>query len=115
MKSLLALVCLVSAASAVPLFAGDLMFPIQRGGQPLPAKVKEVFLPEDAQLDKACGRTTLTEADTKIVGGQKASEGQFPYQISLKRSSWGGGFSHSCGGSILDANTILTAAHCADG
>ena len=46
----------------------------------------------------------------RIVGGQAAAEGQFPYQISLRRSG-----SHSCGGSIIDETTILCAAHCVEG
>jgi len=60
------------------------------------------------------GQTTLREVDTQIVGGQKAKAGQFPWQISLKRSG-SYGWSHSCGGSILDKNTIVTAAHCVSG
>ncbi|XP_032671110.1 uncharacterized protein LOC116844093 [Odontomachus brunneus] len=42
-----------------------------------------------------------------IVGGNLASPGQFPYQISLRQ-----GGSHTCGGTIIDARTIVTAAHC---
>ncbi|XP_055384116.1 chymotrypsin-1-like [Condylostylus longicornis] len=44
----------------------------------------------------------------RVVGGTDAEEGEFPYIVSL-RSSFG---SHSCGGSILNNQWILTAAHC---
>jgi trypsin len=47
--------------------------------------------------------------DGKIVGGEAAALGDFPYIVSL---SLGG--SHFCGGSLLDSTTVLTAAHCSD-
>ncbi|EDV38405.1 uncharacterized protein Dana_GF21864 [Drosophila ananassae] len=43
----------------------------------------------------------------RIVGGEDASKAQFPHQISLRNAG-----SHSCGGSIISKNFILTAAHC---
>ncbi|KAK1135836.1 Chymotrypsin-1 [Melipona bicolor] len=48
--------------------------------------------------------------ENQIVGGKDAPVGKFPYQVSLRKSG-----SHFCGGSILDARTILTAAHCVQG
>ena len=41
-----------------------------------------------------------------IVGGEAAAAGDFPYIVSLQSGS------HFCGGSLLNANTVLTAAHC---
>jgi trypsin len=49
-----------------------------------------------------------------VVGGTTAAQGQFPYVVSIVVQSTFGS-SHNCGGSILNATTILTAAHCADG
>ncbi|XP_032671243.1 chymotrypsin-1-like [Odontomachus brunneus] len=43
-----------------------------------------------------------------IVGGIKATLGQFPHQISLQNFR----NSHICGGSIIDSTHVLTAAHC---
>jgi trypsin len=42
-----------------------------------------------------------------IVGGTTAALGEFPYMVSLTHSS-----SHFCGGVLLNAYTVLTAAHC---
>ncbi|XP_076065493.1 trypsin-1-like [Oratosquilla oratoria] len=50
----------------------------------------------------------------KIVGGTETEAHEFPYQVSLQDFSWGMGF-HFCGGSIYDANNVITAAHCMDG
>lgn len=46
----------------------------------------------------------------RIVGGEETAIEEYPYQISLEYGS-----SHRCGGSILDEETILTAAHCTSG
>ena len=50
----------------------------------------------------------------KVVGGVNAQDGQAPWQISLVSSGWFGD-SHICGGSLIGAKTVLTAAHCCDG
>ncbi|KAF5286942.1 hypothetical protein FQR65_LT12401 [Abscondita terminalis] len=49
--------------------------------------------------------------DGRIVGGEDASEGEFPYQLSLQLNN----AFHICGASILSATKALTAAHCTDG
>ncbi|XP_055599208.1 collagenase-like [Uranotaenia lowii] len=53
------------------------------------------------------------EKQTRIVNGNFAVLGQFPYfaQIFLTVD----GFNSLCGGSIISNRWILTAAHCADG
>jgi trypsin len=51
-----------------------------------------------------------TEAGTSsinIVGGVAAAAGEFPFIVSLQVSG-----SHFCGGSLLNANTVVTAGHC---
>lgn len=50
----------------------------------------------------------------EIVGGQEADPGEWPWQVALVRkgdSPFNGQF---CGGSIIDRNWVLTAAHCVD-
>ncbi|CAI6243061.1 unnamed protein product [Periconia digitata] len=51
---------------------------------------------------------TPQDSSIQIVGGQAASAGQFPYIVSIQVSG-----RHYCGGTLLNANTVLTAAHCA--
>merc|ERR1712212_675957 len=45
----------------------------------------------------------------RIVGGANAGSA-IPWQVSLRNSA--SGSDHFCGGTILDANTVLSAAHC---
>jgi secreted trypsin-like serine protease len=47
----------------------------------------------------------------RIVGGANTSIATVPWQVSIQTN----GGSHFCGGSIIDASWILTAAHCVSG
>ncbi|XP_074055125.1 serine protease 27-like [Macrotis lagotis] len=57
-----------------------------------------------SDLDKVCGKPKLSG---KIMGGQSAPEGKWPWQVSLwyRRR-------FICGGSLIDSQWVLTAAHC---
>ncbi|XP_067089328.1 serine protease 27-like isoform X2 [Osmerus mordax] len=57
-----------------------------------------------AFLAKVCGQAAL---NSKIVGGQDAPVGGWPWQVSLQRSAF-----HFCGGSLINNQWVLTAAHC---
>jgi len=50
----------------------------------------------------------------RIVGGEEAADGEFPWQVSL-RSIGAVGSTHFCGGSVLNENWVVTAAHCCAG
>ncbi|KAK6171155.1 hypothetical protein SNE40_019403 [Patella caerulea] len=51
----------------------------------------------------------------RIVGGNDASPGEFPYQASLRFELDNKLFVHFCGGVLIGRNTVLTAAHCVSG
>ncbi|KAK0181219.1 hypothetical protein PV327_003521 [Microctonus hyperodae] len=44
----------------------------------------------------------------RIVNGEDAKPGEIPYQVSLQTL----GSFHFCGGSVLNKNYVITAAHC---
>ncbi|KAM6448313.1 transmembrane protease serine 2 isoform 2-T3 [Liasis olivaceus] len=58
-----------------------------------------------------CGTSNMrTSPQNRIVGGNAALRGEWPWQVSLhiKRT-------HLCGGSIITPEWIVTAAHCVEG
>jgi len=77
------------------------------------AESKRMVLPR-YPLSVLLGGKYQVIPEDKIVGGTVVEPNSLPFQISLQRRSLGG-FSQSCGGSILTENTILNAAHCVDG
>lgn len=59
-------------------------------------------------------KPTFRRGLNRIVGGQDATPGQFPYQLSFQDTSFGFDF-HFCGASIYSENWAVCAGHCVQG
>ncbi len=52
----------------------------------------------------------MGNGDERIVGGEDTEEGEFPYLVALTID-----FGIFCGGTLIDLDRVLTAAHCMEG
>jgi len=77
--------------------------------QPTPAPTQPTQ-PTQPPVEEPCGRS---QQRNRIVGGTQARQGAWPWAVILGRSR-GGRFSVMCGGTLVDEDTIVTAAHCFD-
>jgi len=62
-------------------------------------------IPTFSFLYSVCGQAPF---NNKIVGGQDATAGSWPWQVSIQSDSGG----HFCGGSLINKDWVLSAAHC---
>ncbi|XP_076153540.1 tryptase-2-like isoform X1 [Alosa pseudoharengus] len=62
-------------------------------------------------LSTATGLPHLNSRSS-IVGGEDAPPGQWPWMVYLQTTN--GMVSYSCGGSLINTQWVLTAAHCVD-
>ncbi|XP_033012388.1 chymotrypsin-like elastase family member 2A [Lacerta agilis] len=59
----------------------------------------------------SCGVPTYKPNVSRVVGGENARQNSWPWQASLQYLS-GGNWHHTCGGSLIATNWVMTAAHC---
>lgn len=53
--------------------------------------------------------------ETQIVGGRGVPDGTYPFIASIQSARQTGHHGHFCGGTLIDSDSILTAAHCVSG
>ncbi|NVJ24900.1 serine protease [Myxococcus sp. AM011] len=93
------------------LFAGFIAAGLVGCGVPVEPQQDPQQTPPPAEVTPAPeANAAVGEAEQEIIGGAYAYQNQFPYQVRLLVN---GG--HYCGGTIVNANWIVTAAHCVVG
>ncbi|XP_048042858.1 transmembrane protease serine 13b [Megalobrama amblycephala] len=63
--------------------------------------------PGQQTVSLSCSKCGKPPVSTRIIGGNAAADGQWPWQASLHFKG-----SHTCGGTLLTQDFIITAAHC---
>ena len=63
-------------------------------------------------LAAKCGKRVVKSS--RVVNGEEAAPNSWPWQISLRYRDWPykNAYGHFCGGSLIENDWVLTAAHC---
>ncbi|KAL0278938.1 UNVERIFIED_CONTAM: hypothetical protein PYX00_000614 [Menopon gallinae] len=72
-----------------------------------PTRPTTPLIPDNEIVDNSCGAKNGYQDQERIVGGQSADLGEWPWIAALFNSG-----RQFCGGSLIDHEHILTAAHC---
>merc|ERR1712142_8506 len=59
-----------------------------------------------------CGRPSINPFRTMIVGGNDAIPGAWPWQVGVRKIPRFGSDYHMCGGTLINNQWVVTAAHC---
>ncbi|KAM5132231.1 chymotrypsin-C-like [Mantella aurantiaca] len=59
-----------------------------------------------------CGVPAVQPSVSRVVNGEDARANSWPWQISLQYQGTSGAWGHTCGGTLINENWVLTAAHC---
>jgi secreted trypsin-like serine protease len=62
-----------------------------------------------------CGKTPIPPDESRIVGGKIAIAYSWPWQVEMCMDYGWGSCDLRCGGTIIDEQWIMSAAHCVDG
>lgn len=59
-----------------------------------------------------CGQAPAGAGASRIVGGEEAGVGEYPWMARVEISL--GGVGMACGGAIVTTTHVVTASHCVD-
>ncbi|XP_078608054.1 trypsin-like [Branchiostoma floridae x Branchiostoma japonicum] len=82
-----------------------LLFAVQQGGDSTSSRGN----------DANCGKASVGLPPARVHGGQYATQGMFPWMVSLKNLKPENlHLKHYCGGTLYNNQWVITAAHCVD-
>lgn len=97
---------------SLPALSGEVLGPAPADQANLRGRSVDAVSPRSDAVSFMERGTRLISVEGRIIGGEPAPTGAYPWQVSIGLADEPATLGHFCGGALISPSWVLTAAHC---